>query len=65
MASESNMPIGVLTTGCIVGLVVAYTNFVGFLAGVVTGIYSDKRTIPGQWIHAIRDQYGIAHLPLL
>lgn len=39
MASESNLPIGVFTTGCIVGLVLAYTNFVGFLAGVVTGIF--------------------------
>lgn len=33
------MPIGVFTTGCIVGLVLAYTNFVGFLTGVVTGIF--------------------------
>ena len=39
MASETNVPIGVFTTGCIVGLVLAYTNFVGFLAGVVTGIF--------------------------
>ena len=39
MASETNVPIGVFTTGCIVGLILAYTNFVGFLAGVVTGIF--------------------------
>ena len=29
----------VFATGCIVGIVLAYTNFIGFLAGTLTGIF--------------------------
>lgn len=35
---QREIPSGVFATGCIVGLVLTYTNFVGFLAGVITGI---------------------------
>ena len=30
---------GIFTTGCIVGIVLSYTNFIGFLAGAITGIF--------------------------
>ena len=30
---------GVFAAGCVVGLVLAYTNFVGFLSGIITGIF--------------------------
>ena len=34
---------GLFASGCIVGIVLAYTGFVGFLAGVWTGILIQTR----------------------
>lgn len=30
---------GVFVTGCMVGIILVYTNVIGFMAGVVTGIF--------------------------
>ena len=30
---------GIFVCGCIVGLVLAYTQFAGFVAGIITGIF--------------------------
>ena len=35
---DEHAPMGVFVAGCLVGIVIVYTNFLGFLAGVWTGV---------------------------